>query len=58
MIFMSNKDEDMDSVTTTFNTAVTETASKLLGNHRQKTGRNSGSVRQKERTEKDNVLVS
>ena len=27
---------DMDSMTTTFNTAVTETASEILGKHRQK----------------------
>ena len=33
---MSNKDTDIDSVITTFNTAVTETASEILGKHRQK----------------------
>ena len=33
---MSNEDTDMDSMITTFNTAVTETASEILGKHRQK----------------------
>ena len=33
---ISNKDTDMDSKITTFNTAVTETASEILGKHRQK----------------------
>ena len=33
---MSNKDTDTDSMITTFNTAVTETASEILGKHRQK----------------------
>ena len=33
---MYNEDADMDSMTTTFNTAVTETASEILGKHRQK----------------------
>ena len=32
----SNEDTDIDSVITTFNTAVTETASEILGKHRQK----------------------
>ena len=32
----SNEDTDMDSMITTFNTAVTETASEILGKHRQK----------------------
>ena len=40
LTIMDNEDTDMDSVITTFNTAVTETASKILGNHRQKTYRN------------------
>ena len=31
-----NEDADMDSMITTFNTAVTETASDVLGKHRQK----------------------
>ena len=33
---MSNDDTDIDSMVTTFNTAVTETASEILGKHRQK----------------------
>ena len=33
---MSNKDTDIDSMITTFNTAVTETASEILGKHRRK----------------------
>ena len=33
---MNNEDADMDSMITTFNTAVTETASEILGKHRQK----------------------
>ena len=36
LTIMSNKDTDIDSMTTTFNTAVTETASEILGKHRQK----------------------
>ena len=33
---MSNEDTDIDSMITTFNTAVTETASEILCKHRQK----------------------
>ena len=33
---MNNADTDMKSMITTFNTAVTETASEILGKHRQK----------------------
>ena len=33
---MSNEDTDIDSMITTFNTTVTETASETLGKHRQK----------------------
>ena len=33
---MNNGDTDMDLMITTFNTAVTETASEILGKHRQK----------------------
>ena len=33
---MSNEDTDIESMTTTFNTAVTEKASEILGKHRQK----------------------
>ena len=36
LTIMSNEDTDIDSMTTTFNTAVTETASEILGKHRQK----------------------
>ena len=54
----SNKDTDIDSMITTFNTAVTETASKI-GKHRQKKTlghcRNSWSVWQRERTEKEKI---
>ena len=33
---MNNEDTDLDSMITTFNTAVTETSSEILGKHRQK----------------------
>ena len=33
---MNNEDTNMDSMITTFNTAVTETAYEILGKHRQK----------------------
>ena len=33
---MNNEDTDINSMITTFNTAVTETASEILGKHRQK----------------------
>ena len=36
LTIMDNEDTDMDSVITTFNTAVVETASEILGKHRQK----------------------
>ena len=36
LTIMNNKDTDLDSTTTTFNTIVTETASEVLGKHRQK----------------------
>ena len=36
LIIMSNEDTDIDSMITTFNTAVTETASEILGKHHQK----------------------
>ena len=35
LTIMSNEDTDLDSMITTFLTAVTETASELLGKHRQ-----------------------
>ena len=36
LTIMNNKDTDLDSMITTFKTAVTETASKILDKHRQK----------------------
>ena len=36
LTIMSNEDTDIDSMITTFNTAVTETASEILGKHHQK----------------------
>ena len=36
LTIMSNEDADIDSMITTFNTAVNETASEILGKHRQK----------------------
>ena len=36
LTIMNNKDTDMDSMITTFNTAVTEKASEIHGKHRQK----------------------
>ena len=37
LTIMDNEDTDLDSMITTFNTAVTKTASEILGKHRQKT---------------------
>ena len=36
LTIMSNENTDIDSMITTFNTAVTETAGEILGKHRQK----------------------
>ena len=36
LIIMNSEDTDIDSMITTFNTAVTETAREILGKHRQK----------------------
>ena len=36
LTIMNNEDADLDSMIITFNTAVTETASEILGKHRQK----------------------
>ena len=36
LTIMNNEDTDMDSMITTFNSAVTETASEILGKHHQK----------------------
>ena len=44
LTIMSNEDTDMDSMITTFNTAVTETASEILGKHRQKKKKKTGSL--------------
>ena len=60
LTIISNDDTDIDSMITTFNTAVTETASEILGKHRQKKKkqehcRNFRSVLQKERTEKEKI---
>ena len=66
---MNNEDIDLDSFITTFNTAMTETASEILGKHRLKKKKkkrkkknpgslqklNSWSVQQKERTEKETI---
>ena len=60
LTIMNNEDTDLGSMITTFNTAVTETAGEILGKHCQKKEtlchcRNSLSVRQKERTEKEQM---
>ena len=60
LTFMNNEDTDLDSIITTFNTAVTETASEVHGKHSQKKKylchcKKSSSVRQKERTEKETI---
>ena len=59
---MYNEDIDTDSMITSFNTSVTETASEILGKQRQKKKgkkkghcRNSWSVRQKERTKEEKI---
>ena len=36
LTIMDNEDTDLDSMVTTFNTAASETASEILGKHRQK----------------------
>ena len=41
LTIMKNQDTYMDSMITIFNTAVTETASEILGKHRQKKKKNS-----------------
>ena len=59
LTIMSNEDTDIDSMITTFNTAVTETASEILGKHRQE--KNPGSLQKcltcatKERTEREKI---
>ena len=44
LAIMSNEDTDIDSMITTFNTAVTETAIEILGKHRQKKKKKPGSL--------------
>ena len=44
---ISNKDTDVESMITIFNTAVTETASEILGKHRQKKKKNNPGSLQK-----------
>ena len=60
LTIMSNDDTDIDSMITTFNTAVTETVSEIFGKHCKKKKtlghcRNSWSVRPKKGTEKKRV---
>ena len=60
LTIMDNENTNLDSMITTFNTAVIETASEILDKHRQQNKtlghrRNSSSVRQKERTEKETI---
>ena len=64
LTIMNNEDADMNSMIITFNTAVTETASEILGKHRQKNNNKKqqpGSLQkflicaQKERTEKEKI---
>ena len=60
LTIMSNKDTDIDSIITTFNTAVTETAGVILGKHRQKkkpwvTAEILDLCNKKERTEKEKI---
>ena len=60
LTIMSNEDADTDSMITTFDTAVTETASEILGKHRQKkktwiTAEILDLFLQKERTEKEKI---
>ena len=63
LAIMDNEDTDLDSMITS-NTTMIETANEILGKHRQKKKnkkkklghcRNSRSVRQKERTEKETI---
>ena len=45
LTIISNEDTDIDSMITTFNTAVTETASEILGKHRQKKKQNKNKIK-------------
>ena len=60
LTIMDSEDTNLDSMITTFNTAVIETASEIFGKHRQKKNTLSHfriflSVQQKERTEKETI---
>ena len=64
LTIMDNEETDLDSMITTFNTAVIETVGEVLGKLRQKKQTNkktlgqcrkSLAVRQKERTEKETI---
>ena len=60
LTIMNNDDANMDLMITAFNPAVIETASEILRKHRVEEqtlgyGRNSWSVRQKERNEKEKI---
>ena len=60
LTIMSNDDTDIDSMITTFNTAVTETASEIFGKHRRKkkpwvTAEILDLCDKKERTEKETI---
>ena len=44
LTIMSNDDTDIDSMIATFNTAVTETASEILGKHRQQKKKLTGAM--------------
>ena len=56
LTIMSNEDTDIDSMITTFNTAVTETASQTSSEQKILDHcRNSRSVRQKDRNEKEKI---
>ena len=45
LTIMNNEDTDLDSMITTFNTAVIETTSEILSKHRQKKKKNQGHCR-------------
>ena len=60
LTIMGNEDTGLDSVVTTFNLAVIETASEILGKHRQKkktwvTAEILDLCEKRERTEKENI---
>ena len=51
---MNNEGADMDSVITTFNIAVTETASEILGKHRQKKKKRKEKKKKKKKKKNNN----